>query len=221
MSLSRSQTPPGGWQFHVPQTGWSAPTPVASTFDQTVQLIIKHRLANPAITAKHNLSTDTTIVGKELEAFTRLRLGLPADDVPKTVPPRSLSAVVAGAVAGVSRVTEGAAPLIEWLDSGGQAVAPEISSVRASICATCPKNGAGDFTKWFTVPVSEAIRHELSKRQDLQLQTAFDDKLGVCSVCLCPLRLKCHSPIEIIAKHLKAERRAELPEFCWILKESA
>lgn len=74
--LSRSQIPPGGWQFHQPQTKWSAPTPIASTFDQTVILIMQHRLANPAIVASHNLAIDKGAIASELETFTRARLGL-------------------------------------------------------------------------------------------------------------------------------------------------
>lgn len=76
MELSRSQFPSGGWQFCQPQTNWCAPTPVSSTFDQTVDLIRKHRLANPAITSKHSLATDFGSVAAELEAFTRTRLGM-------------------------------------------------------------------------------------------------------------------------------------------------
>ena len=75
--LSRTQTPPGGWQFTQPQTGWAAPTPIASTFDQTVVLIQKHRMANSAIVAKHNLNTEFNAIAKELEAYTRTRLGMP------------------------------------------------------------------------------------------------------------------------------------------------
>lgn len=74
--LSRSQFPPGGWEFCIPQTGWCAPTPKNSTFDQTVDLIRKHRMANPAITKKHSLPTDFNSVALELEAYTRTRLGL-------------------------------------------------------------------------------------------------------------------------------------------------
>jgi hypothetical protein len=89
--LSRSQTPSGGWIFTQPQTNWSAPTPIASTFDQTVILIIKHRLANPAVTASHNLPTDKAAVGAELETFTRARLGMspvgsPDPPAPGTTP---------------------------------------------------------------------------------------------------------------------------------------
>ena len=112
-ALSRSQFPSGGWIFHSPQTGWSAPTPLASTFDQTIILIIKHRLANPAIVAKHSLATDTATVSNELETYTRLRLGIPSDPPPKTQPPRQLSQVVAGAVAGLRKTTAGAEFLLD------------------------------------------------------------------------------------------------------------
>jgi hypothetical protein len=75
-TFDRHSFPSGGWQFFQPQTNWSAPTPISSTFDQTVILIVKHRLQNPAITAQHNLATSIAAVGDELEAYTRQRLGL-------------------------------------------------------------------------------------------------------------------------------------------------
>jgi|SRR6516164_570380 len=93
MALSRSEFPPQGWMFFQPQTGWSAPTPKASTFDQTVILIQKHRLANPAVTVKHNLATDTESIAKELEAYTRTRLGLPD----ASMSPAQAAAMVPGA----------------------------------------------------------------------------------------------------------------------------
>lgn len=74
--LSLSQTPPGGWQFTSPQTSWSVPTPIAWTFGQAVDLIRRHRLANPAIVQKHGLATDYDSVAAELVAFTRTRLGM-------------------------------------------------------------------------------------------------------------------------------------------------
>lgn len=97
-SLSRTQTPSGGWQFFQAATGWSAPTPIGSTFDQTVVLIIQHRLANPAITAKHNLPTDKVSVGNELETFTRARLGMTPVGMPD--PPKPGAAPVSGKCCG-------------------------------------------------------------------------------------------------------------------------
>jgi hypothetical protein len=85
--LSRTQIPPGGWVFFQPQTGWAMPNPVSQTFNQAVELIIKHRLSNAAITKKFNLSTSRAEVGDELENFTRRRLGLPPLESPQKLMP--------------------------------------------------------------------------------------------------------------------------------------
>jgi len=62
--------------FRQALTGWVNPNAMVG-FDASVKAIIKHRQANPAIAAKHALSTDPTDVGNELEKYTRLRLGIP------------------------------------------------------------------------------------------------------------------------------------------------
>jgi hypothetical protein len=222
-SFSRSQFPPGGWEFYHPQTAWEAPTPKASTFDQTVNLIIKHRLANPGAVSKHNLATDPVLVGNELENYTRLRLGMQpmgAGSPPKTIPPRSLPQGVREAVAASSRMVEGVALLIDWLP-GGQTVAPELSAKRAAVCAECPKNSEKEFGSWFTKPVSERLRRMVEARADLKLATPHDEKLGVCGVCLCPMKLKVHVPMDYILGHTKPQTLAELPPHCWIAKRDA
>lgn len=69
--FSRTRFPPGGWQFYEAATGWKAPRPLSDTFDQTVVQIRKMRSENPG----KGLSLDVGIIGTELEAFTRRRLG--------------------------------------------------------------------------------------------------------------------------------------------------
>lgn len=225
-SFSRTQTPPGGWQFIQPVTNWKAPTPIASTFDQTVQLIIKHRTANPAATAKHNLSTNAAVVGNELENYTRMRLGLPTSGAlsPKRMPPAEapqLSGAVKSAVAAVVKLADGAALLLEWEQSGRQAVSPEVSAPRAAICAKCPENVKGkSLADLFTVPAAAMILRRFERLEGLKLTTPNDDDLGTCRVCLCPLRLKVHTPADLILKRLKPGIRAELHPSCWILKET-
>jgi hypothetical protein len=185
-------------------------------------LIIKHRLANPAAIAKYHLSVNPVQVGNELEQYNRLRLGLPTQPSPKSVPPASqpqMSGAVQGAVAAVKKIAAGAALLMDWEESGLPPVAPEVSEARAAICATCPKNESGkSLTEYFTVPLSNLIKRRYERLEQMSLKTSHDAKLSVCQACLCPLRLKCHSPIEIILKHLKPAQRAELDPRCWITK---
>src|ERR1700677_1612152 len=109
--MNRSQFPNGGWAFVQPQTGWSAPNPVSNTFDQTVTNIIKHRLANPAATRKHKLSTNYDVVAAELERYTETRLGIAPKQLPPPPQRASVSGAVAGAVAGVKKLAAGAALL--------------------------------------------------------------------------------------------------------------
>lgn len=228
--FSRSQFPPGGWEFYQPQTKWAAPTPKSSTFDQTVVLIIKHRLANPALTVRYGLATDVVTVGNELEAYTRARLGMaPAlvpgtggPGVPKPKAPTSqpqMSGHVQAAVAVVKKMAAGAALLLEWEESGMPAEPPEVSANRAAVCADCPKNEKGkSLTEYFTVPAADTIHKRFRRLLEMQLTTPHDERLNVCQACLCPLKLKVHTPMELIQKRLKPEQRAELDPRCWILK---
>jgi hypothetical protein len=224
--FSRSQFPPGGWEFFNPSTGWSAPTPKGSTFDQTVNLIIKHRLANPAATVKHRLSTDIATVGNELENYTRARIGLPAmgSELPKMTPPAtlpSMSGAVLGAVAAVKKMAAGVGFLLEWEESGLPPVGEDVSEKRAGICVDCPKNEQGkSLTEIFTVPAAAMIQRKYERLEQMQLKTSHDVNLKVCQACLCPLRLKVHAPMELILKRLKPEQRAELDTRCWILSAS-
>lgn len=213
--LTRHEIPPGGWQFLQPQTGWWAPTPVASTFDQTVQLIIRHRLANGPIAAKFNLSIDPERVGNELEQYTRLRLGIPAiSSPPKPVP--SLPLPLAGeAVADIKKAAQGTAVVLDWLMSGGKPVEQDLANKRAAVCVSCPRNVPG---RWFTTAPAELIRSTLSARSDLKLETPVDDKLQSCDVCKCLMRLKVWTPLQYILEKTKPATLAEFPSHCWIAK---
>jgi hypothetical protein len=222
MSFSRSQFPPGGWQFHQPATNWSAPTPKSSTFDQTVNLIIKHRLANGAIRVQHNLSVDPGVVGNELEAFTKARLGIQEPTPPKQEPPQPLAQAVAGVVAGLKNMAAGGALFLEWETEGLRPASAEQASSRASTCAQCPKNAPRDWASWFTESVAGMYRRKLERLHDLALSTPFDNELHVCAACNCPLRLKVHAPLPLILKHLTVDAKANLNREnprCWILRE--
>jgi len=213
--LSRSQTPPKGWVFFQPQTGWWVPNPVSNTFDQTVQLIIKHRRANGAITAQHRLATDYASVANELDTYTRMRLNIPLAAPPKSVPPTPSVPGVVGAAADIKRAAQGTSVVLDWLMSGGAPVEQALANRRAEICVECKKNEPGS---WYTVAPAELIRTTLSARSDLKLETPFDDRLQSCKVCKCLMRLKVWTPLSFIVEKTKPETLAEFPSNCWIAK---
>jgi len=218
---SREKFPPGGFQYFQPESQWNAPQ--NASFEVVVDALIKHRQGNPYLVEKHGWSVDRETVRNEIDSFTARRCeqfgwndyifsGAPDPaPPPKSMPPPTILQKL-GSVAG------GAENLVEWIDSGAEAVSSELANTRAKICSDCPQNGKGDFSRYFTVPVSEAIRHRLNQRQGMNLNTAYDDQLNVCEACLCPLKLKVHFKLERILPHMDAETRARLDPRCWILK---
>lgn len=217
--LDRHTFPNGGWFFRQPQTAWVNPMAMVS-FNESVKAIVKHRLANKAITAKHGLSTDPRAVGDELERYTRIRLGIPLPAPPSFFQQSSsrLPSRVVAAAADIKRAAQGTAVVLDWLTSGGAPVEQALADSRAKVCVDCPKNVEGS---WYTVAPAELIRSTLSARSDLKLATPHDDKLKSCDVCKCLMRLKVWCPMSHIAKQTKPEIMAEFPSWCWIKCESA
>jgi hypothetical protein len=213
--INEHEFPNGGWAFRQPQTGFVNPMNMVG-FRASVESIVKHRLANPAITAKHQLATDYNAVAEELKTYTRLRLGIPLPAPPSFFHhSSSLSSRVVAAAADIKRAAQGTAVLVDWLSSGGQPVEQALADKRAAICATCPKNVEGD---WYTVAPATLIKETLEARKDLKLETPSDAQLKSCDVCKCLLRLKCWVPLQYITAHTKPEVMAEFPSHCWIYK---
>lgn len=231
LDLNEHQTPPGGWAFYQPETKWRAPTPIASTLNQTVMLIQKMRRANPAITAKFKLATNPEAIKAEVLRFNRKRLGLPEDQVPPpfSISPRS-SRFAAGAVAvgdtmtGLKRAAQGTAVGLEWLGQGAVPVSQELADKRAATCVVCPKHGEG---AWYVTAPAELIRKAIEAWKsltgsDFQFQTAQGDNLKSCGVCHCLMRLKCFVPLEHILSKTPPEIMAEFPPTnCWIKRHDA
>lgn len=227
--VSRQKQVPFGFKFHQPQTGWRSRQ--FASFDRIVQDLIKHRLANPAITAKFNLATDYDNVANEVDEYNALRCEKmrwfeyiqgrtpqPAGGQAAVIPFRERPPIRRQGVFG--KVAAGALVLVEWVKSKEEAVPKEKSTARAKTCAVCPLNEQGDWTSFFTVAVSEKIREELQKARAWDLTTEFDEKLKVCMACSCPLPLKVHIPIERILSRIPEESKADLAPDCWILAEA-
>lgn len=227
MLKSRTTWPPKGWIYTEAATGWNAPTGLM--FDQVVEAIIKHRMANK----QHRLSTDYDVVAQQLDDFTCARLGNhPSWCVTQTIPAsfpqplarRSLRAGADGSVAGAVRLfhntTTGIKTWIDWFGEG-KPVDRTLAQRRAEICVGCPKN---DQTKgvfaWFTGQVVKEIKAIFSALNDLNLTTTVDDKLKVCLACDCPMKAKVWAPLHIIKKNIHKDAFARLDDRCWIRHES-
>jgi hypothetical protein len=215
---------PNGLLYYQPQTKWSS-SPWAS-FDTIVQQVISHRVANAWLISQYGLSTDPATVADQVDEYNAQRCaqmgwldyidGPGVPQLPLPEPPQRLGQRVAGVASDLMKTTAGAAPLLDWLASGGTPVAQGLADKRASNCSTCNKMSRESLTSWFTTPLAKLITKALEARNDLNLKTPHDEKLGVCSACLCPMGLKVWMPLDIIESHLSAEVRADLAPQCWI-----
>ena len=230
----RKKLPPGGLRFYQPETNWF-PTP-HSGFEETVAQIVAHRSRNPHLAQRYGWATERDKVAVELDDFNTkvcMEMGwkeyVASDNPPEAPavkhPGGFTDKQISGSLSAVKRLAAGAALLMDWEESGQPPVAKELAESRAATCVLrpnglpCPKNSTEELSAWFTVPVASAIKSRLARLHEMKLTTSYDDKLKVCSACLCPLGLKVHTPIDLIKKRLKPEVIAELDPQCWILKE--
>lgn len=224
MPLKNHRTfPPNGFSYFQAATGWSARP--GATFDEVVTELIAHRAANP----RFNLPLDRETVSAELDEYTCIRIAnnpeycmggiIPKAPLPPPWPARAAGKLGVAVAAG-SKVIAGVGVLLDWLGEGAKPVDAGLAETRARICSDCPQNQPGDLTSFFTAPASDMIRKQIEMKYEMKLETPFDSKLGVCRICACPLRTKTWTPIEHVLKHLKPELKTQLPDFCWMIKET-
>jgi len=219
----RTRQVPNGFSFIQPQTGWQAPK--WQNFDALVKLIMAHRRGNKWAVDKFALATDYDTIAEEVDEYNTkicqskgwndFITGDPGDSSPKIWPlpgaPRP------GLVAIGARLLAGVKTLKELLESGP--AAPDLANQRAIQCSTCRNNEKGDLTSFFTIPAAKLIRDHLREAQNMGLTTPSDPLLGVCSGCSCPLKLKVHTKLDDIKKHMNEEIRNALVPECWVLNE--
>jgi hypothetical protein len=217
----RNKFIPNGFIFYQAETGWQPQR--MQSFETIVAAIIAHRNANPWLKDKNGWSVDPDTVREELDRYNakvcehmgwKDYISSAGDSAPPLSQPLPQRLLHRGA-----NVVAGAETLVDWIADGAEAVGVEVSSERAAVCSACPKNGKGDLLSYFTRPAAEAIRRTVARKNEMQLTTPYDDGLGICEVCDCPLKLKVHLPIEVIVKKLSPVTRSELPAHCWIRKE--
>lgn len=102
----------------------------------------------------------------------------------------------------------------------------EVAQVRADVCTgrlsgnPCPHNFRG---AWRVTDLTAAvIKAQLEKKRDLALHVDWEDKLGTCKACSCPLFLKVFYNWSTIYNHTSDEQfekqHSANPE-CWMWKE--
>ena len=232
---SRQKQIPNGFFFRQPEINWDSRKVLGlhPSFDTLTRAVISARAANPHYVAKHKWSLDYDTVAMEVEMFqVKVCLsagwtsyltdsgggaGVPFSKAQSLANQKQLSA----AVGAVKKLWAGVKSLNAWIDSGEPPVDIELAEKRAATCVQCKLNGKGDFSRWFTVPVASAIKRQQEILLQREIKTSQDDKINVCEGCLCPLKVKVHTPMKFIAPNMTPEIINDLKpgNNCWVLAE--
>ena len=223
----RNRQIPGGLRYIQAETGWNSTKHLAPgpSLRALATAILNHRRGNPHLAMLHGWKMTLEEIEIEVEVYNaKICIDHGWHDYVAVVqgepsfpkyqpPPRTLAE---GAVA----AKVGAKILLKWLGDGGNPVHNAEAERRAVICAVCPRNDRGDWTRFFTVPAAEMIRKQIEAAKSINLTTTKDAELNVCDACGCPLKLKVHVPLPYILKHTSPEEMGKFHEDCWIIKNA-
>lgn len=119
----------------------------------------------------------------------------------------------------VKRATEFYALRKSWLGEGGKPVPPDHAQRRADVCLTCPNNQEKPIYEIFAGTIANTVIRQLRLKDEMALRVRREECLHVCSVCLCILKLKVHTPLKFILESTSLEGLHEQNPRCWILTE--
>jgi len=228
----RNRQVPGGYQFYIPTIPNWRPQQWSS-LDSLAQQVLAVRQGNPFLTQKHGWSLDLNAITVEIDEFNanyQAQLGnmnfVVGDGGSAPLPKSSQQTAhelsqLSAAARKAKQIWAGVKTLNDFLDSGDKGVPKEQAEARAKVCVACPLNGAGDLTRWFTIPAAGAIKRQLEKLTEMELKTSVDEQLNVCTACLCPNKLAVWTPMKFIKPHLSDDTLDELRKgnACWKLAE--
>ena len=230
----RQTFPPGGFQWLESQTGWNAPA--NESFDVVVNKLIEHRKANPFVTKQNNLPIDYDAVADQVDAYNAHRmLQTPgwahflsdAGPSPSWLP-RRLSRSAEAVVVSVKKTAAGIKVISEWLGSGLRPVDQSLAEKRGSRCVECPMNVDPNWIQKLDEVTATYIKKLIEIKNDMKLETKYDNQLNSCSICDCPMKLKVHVPISHISNETSTDTLNRLSAVktvsgkgCWVPEEIA
>ncbi len=218
----RNRQIPYGFKFYLAEANWTAPQFASFTvICDGLQRVIQ---GNPRLAQKFNWPTDRASIEEWVDRYNSKLceqfgwsdyiVGHGGGEPPKSLPPLQPSSRLV-------RLAAGANVLREMFGPQGKPVEQKLANARAQTCAQCRKNEPGDWTRFFTVPAQAIILKGLELVHDMKLETPYDESLGVCTACDCPLRGKVWAPLAHILEHIPPDSKAALWERCWIINEKA
>lgn len=220
---------PGDFQMIHPEANQAEP--FKGSFYHVCTQEHQFRRANPFLCQKYNWSLDMAQIEKDVQEYNVQRCLAHGwldflDMADGTFHPSATivekKTLLRSAVAVVETTKAGIGVWMDFVGSGGVPVEAKLAEERAAICVQCPHNKQGGLKNFFIEAAVKEIQQVLGIFKDLDVKTKQDDKLGVCELCLCPLKGKVHVPLNHIQDRLTADVREKLTgvKHCWVINEA-
>lgn len=202
--LNENETPPGGWRFIDPETGFQFCRKYP-TLERLVAHVDNYRAEN-----KLDPLPDTrALVMHYICSQKRSESKCVA-----VHPSRTVAQYLSGLNAAIK---------MRFRPLGRGFVLQKTADMRAQVCVRCPHNKVNDNHKSLGYYADRAIQAIVGPRT-----TPFDGRLFSCSICTCPLRSKVHVAQDIVESSLTERERVRLPQglpgldnqplYCWQVK---
>ena len=181
-------SPPGGWHYTQPQSGYSISAINLSTL---VKKVAAHRY-NMGYPTEGDLAQEIeTDICDQLSSEDQLEY--------------CKSGIKRRNRVHFSQVISFLKTAADWLSQSRTLVDQQEAERRAEICSRCPRNvGTGG------CGICNSLIEEL-RMGLMQRSTHYDDKLNACGVCGCDNKTQVHLPLDILAKGTTHT----YPNFCW------
>lgn len=194
---NKTNCPPGGWKYRVPQTGqWFEGPSLANLIDQ----LKAHYAANG-----YDVPGD---LEQKIEDSTCARM----PDYCTGNNPAPLKPQLALTF---HTVVQGSKTLLSWFANGREFVSTEKAEKRASVCAGCQFNEPPEGCTGCNIRSLRALVEKLVGGR----KTSLDSRLKSCRVCYCQLAAKVWLPQPILWRHMEDEQKERLPAHCWLVTE--
>lgn len=204
--LDEKITPPGGWRFVDPESGFRFKD---YSLDELVTHVDEYRAQNKMDPLPDTRAIVMHYICSQKKSGERC--------VAVRAMTRSLSQYLSGMNAALKMVLR--------RPSRGF-VLQNTAEARAAICVRCPYNKINQNHKSLGNYADRAVQAIVGART-----TPFDGRLFSCSICTCPLRSKVHVAQDIVESSLSQRERVRLPNglpgldgellYCWQIKPVA
>lgn len=230
---NRQMQIPGSLQFYLPQTKWK---PRAnSSFGGIVEGLLHHLQGNPHVAKQLGWPLTFDFLADKVDEYNATlcqKMGwtqyieevtAPAGGRGRVPFPTAHSSAVnnpKGVLAPLKNVAVGVVNIADMFGPDGPISDKALAEARAAKCAGCELNEKGDWTHYFTMPISKALKKALAFVKDQGMETSRDGELRVCTACDCPCGLKIWARRDHIISHMPPEQMNALVPDCWIKTES-